>query len=131
MTHYTSASGSNVTVANLAWTPFGGVSTFSSPCVGTGCTTPLETYHYNKRLQADMIELGTATTPAAKYCLVYIYYSGNAVPTSCSAPSSFAGGNNGNVFANRYQDSVNTSLGHTTTHTYDSLNRLGGAVAKT
>jgi RHS repeat-associated protein len=76
-----------------------------------------------------MLELGTASSPAADYCLVYNYYSGVSLPTSCTAPSQASSGNNGNVFGYRYQDSVNTSLAHTEANTYDSLNRLATAAA--
>ena len=88
-----------------------------------------ETYDYNNRLQPVRIQLGTSGTPARNYCQVYNYYSGVGNPTSCVIPSQATTGNNGNVMGYFYQDSVNTSLGHTATQTFDSLNRLTNSVA--
>jgi len=62
--------------------------------------------------------------------LVYSYYGGTGNPTSCtSKPTQGTTGNNGNVGGYFYQDSVNSSLGHTAAFTYDTLNRLTSDVA--
>ncbi len=47
---------------------------------------------------------------------------------ACAAPTQGTG-DNGNVMGYLYQDNVNSSLGHTATYAYDSLNRLSTAVA--
>ncbi len=119
--------------ANLAqsitYTPFGAISTLLNGCTGTGCVQRQETYDYNNRLQPVRIQLGTSASTAANYCLVYNYYSGVANPKKCVIPSQATTGDNGNVMGYLYQDSINPSLGHTATDTYDSLNRLGTSVA--
>src|SRR5438128_1636524 len=98
---------------------------------GAGCTQVQETYDYNNRLQPVRIQLGTSSNPAADYCLVYNYYAGTANPSLCTAtPTQPTTGNNGNVAGYWHNDSVNTGVADTMTDTYDSLNRLGTAVAK-
>ena len=64
---------------------------------------------------------------SANSCLVYNYYGG-ANPTSCTVPAPGTG-NNGNAMGYFFQDTTYPSLGHTATHTYDSLNRLLTSVA--
>ncbi|MGH9375098.1 MAG: hypothetical protein ACRD1J_02915 [Terriglobia bacterium] len=49
-------------------------------------------------------------------------------PGSCATPSQGTG-DNGNVMGYLYQDNVNSSLSHTESYSYDSLNRLSTAVA--
>jgi hypothetical protein len=71
--------------------------------------------------------LGTSSSHAANYCLVYNYYSGSNA-TSCAVPSQGTG-NNGNVMGYWYQDKVNSTYSHTASYAYDSLNRLATAVA--
>src|SRR5207244_392545 len=69
------------------------------------------------------------TTPAANNCLVYNYYAGAANPTTCTnSPTQPTAGNNGNVMGYWYQDTSYSSLSHTMTYGYDSLNRLTSAV---
>ncbi len=64
-------------------------------------------------------------------CLVYNYYSGVSNPLSCTTPSQGTT-NNGNVVGYRYQDNVNPpSFSHTASYTYDGVNRLSTATAKT
>src|SRR5437867_803925 len=127
----TNSSGTNVPIANLTWTAFGAVNTFSSPCVPTGCaTTPQETYDYNNRLHPVRVRLGTSANAAADYCLMYNYYPGATLPTTCAVPTPGSSGNNGNVAGDAYLDSVNTSLGRTATYGYDNLNRVSTATAK-
>jgi RHS repeat-associated protein len=93
------------------------------------CTTAQETYTYNNRLQAAMIELGTTSgSPSADYRFVYNYYSDKGNPTSCAA-STQGTKDNGNVMGYWYQDSVNSSFSHTATYSYDGVNRLLTAVA--
>ncbi|HXH48683.1 MAG TPA: RHS repeat-associated core domain-containing protein [Terriglobia bacterium] len=87
-----------------------------------------ETYDYNNRLQPVRIQLGTPTTNAANYCLVYNYYSGVPNPTSCTAnPSPGTTGNNGNVMGYRYEDAANPTLQHSAQYTFDGVNRLATA----
>jgi len=59
---------------------------------------------YNNRLQPVLIELGTASSPAANSCLVYNYYSGYSFPNppACAAPTP-TGSNNGNVLGYFYR----------------------------
>src|SRR5579875_1318298 len=116
------------TLATISYTPWGAEQTLENGCAGSGCTNTLETYAYNNRLQAVMIELGTTGNASADYCLVYNYYSSLGSPGSCATPSQGTG-NNGNVMGYFYQDNVNSGLSHTTAYTYDSLNRLTNAVA--
>src|SRR5208337_4125828 len=106
-----------------AW---GALSTLVNGCAGSGCTNVQETYTYNKRLQAGVIELGTTGNPTADYCLVYNYYGSS--PTSCALPSPGTN-NNGNVMGYYDQDGATPSLSHTATYTYDAVNRLATAVA--
>jgi RHS repeat-associated protein len=112
---------------SIQYAPWGEVSSLLNGCAGSGCTQLLETYHYNKRMQADMVELGTSGNATADSCRAYNYYTDVANPTSCTAPSSGTH-NNGNVMGYLYQDSVN-ALGHTATYTYDGVDRLKTAVA--
>jgi RHS repeat-associated protein len=114
---------------SITYTAFGAVSTLVNGCAGNGCTQVQETYNYNNRLQPVRIQLGTSSSNAANYCLVYNYYAGVANPTSCSIPAAATSGNNGTVMGYLYQDTTNPSLGHTAAYTYDSLNRLTSAVA--
>jgi RHS repeat-associated protein len=66
-------------------------------------------------------------------CLVYNYFSSWTPPTSCPAPSSVptsGSGNNGNVMGYWDSDSTPGAFSHTASYTYDTLNRLGTATAK-
>ena len=112
---------------NISYTPWGALGSLENGCVGSGCTYALETYSYNKRLQPSVIELGTTGSPAADSCLVYNYYADENNPTSCATPTQGTK-DNGNVMGYWYQDNVNP-YSHTAAYTYDSLNRLTGAVA--
>ncbi|MGH9396820.1 MAG: RHS repeat-associated core domain-containing protein, partial [Terriglobia bacterium] len=112
---------------NITYTPWGAEQTLENGCAGSGCTNIVETYAYNNRLQPAMIELGTPSNASADYCFVYNYYSSLGNATSCAAPSQGAG-DNGNVMGYLYQN-VNPSFSHTAAYQYDSLNRLGSAVA--
>src|SRR5437016_8218536 len=67
-------------------------------------------------------------THAANSCLVYNYYGNVGNPTSCAVPSQGTG-NNGSVMGHYFQDSTNSSLGHTSSYSYDALNRLTSSVA--
>jgi len=63
-------------------------------------------------------------------CWVYNYYGTISNPTTCVAPTQpTLRNNNGNVMGYYYQDTVNTSLGHTVSNTYDYLNRLASSSA--
>jgi uncharacterized protein RhaS with RHS repeats len=52
-----------------------------------GCVNVQETYSYDKRLQPNMLELGTSSAPSSYYCLVFNYYLDQSNPTSCATPS--------------------------------------------
>jgi RHS repeat-associated protein len=117
------------TLATVAYTPFGAVSTLENGCAGSGCTNALETYSYNDRLQTVMIEVGTPSSAYAHNCLVYNYYAGEALPGTCTTPTQTAINDTGNVWGYTYQDFVNTSESHIATFGYDALNRLQGGEA--
>jgi YD repeat-containing protein len=113
--------------------PFGAIGSVLHGCVGTNCLHVQESYAYNNRLQPVVIDLGnTVNGVSAENCLVYNYYSGYSNPTSCTLPQPPQDGsvkNNGNVKGYLYQDTSYTSLGHTMTYGYDSLNRLTNDMA--
>jgi RHS repeat-associated protein len=116
---------------SISYRPWGAVNALQSGCAGSGCANAQETYQYNKRLQPAVIELGTTGNHTADYCLVYNYYSGVSNPLSCTTPSQGTT-NNGNVMGYWYQDYVNpSSFSHTASYTYDGVNRLSTATAKT
>ncbi len=118
--------------ASICYTPWGAVGHLRNSCVGTGCTQVEESYYYNKRLQPAVIELGTTPSHAADTCRVYNYYAGHANAAACSeTPSNWPSGsnNNGNVAGYYYKDNVNSTLNHSATYTYDSVNRLAAAAA--
>jgi len=117
------------TLAALTYTPWGAVKTLQNGCAGASCVQRRETYEFNNRLQPYWVELGTADTPAAQFCLVYNYYPGVATPTTCAVPSQASSGNNGNIVGYFYRDSTNAALQHKTDFTYDSLNRLASSIA--
>jgi len=117
------------TLAALTYTPWGAVKTLENGCAGASCVQRRETYEYNNRLQPYWIELGTAASPAAQFCLVYNYYQGVGTPTTCSVPSQAASGNNGNMVGYFYRDTPNSALQHKTEFTYDNLNRLTSSIA--
>jgi len=99
-----SRAGAPSALATLTYTPWGAISTLVNGCTGTGCTQRKESYDYNSRLQPTRVQLGTSTTPAANYCLVYNYYP-VANPTTCiSTPGTAASGNNGDVTGYYYSD---------------------------
>src|SRR5207302_5296312 len=52
-----------------------------------------------------------------------------ANPTSCSIPSQGSTGNDGREMGQYFQDTTNSTLGHTATLTYDNMNRLATSVA--
>jgi RHS repeat-associated protein len=116
-------------VQSITYAPQGAVNSLQNGCVGTGCTQEQETYDYNNRLQAVRIQLGTSSSHAANSCLVYNYYSGVSNPTSCAVPSQGATGNDGSVVGNFFQDTSNSSQGHTASYSYDNLSRLTTSVA--
>gem|GEM_PF-6524915 len=60
---------------------------------------------------------------------MYNYYSGVANPTSCQTPSQASTGDDGNAVGVLDQDNANSSLGHTTSYTYDDMMRLTSSVA--
>ncbi len=77
--------------------------------------------------------MGTTANASAYYCLVYNYFTGSwtppsSCPTSGSAPTGTT--DNGDVTGYQYVDNSRPGSSHTATYTYDSLNRLYGAVAK-
>lgn len=117
---------------SITYTPWGALNTLQNGCYGTGqnvgCTQRQETYTYNNRLQPAMIELGTTSNNSGNYCLVYNYYSGSN-PASCAVPSAGAS-DNGNVMGYWYNDNTNSTLNHTASYAYDTLNRLSTAQAK-
>lgn len=117
------------TLATFTYTPFGTISTLANGCAGSSCKNIQETYTYNNRLQPSVVELGTATSPAANACTVYNYYSSVPSPTSCTTPSQSSTGDNGALFGYYYQDSINSNLAHTAAFTYDPIGRLATAVA--
>ncbi len=120
---------------SISYTPWGAVSQLVNGCVGTQCVNAQETYTYNNRLQPWMIELGKpggGSNTYASYCLVYNYFSTWTPPTSCPDPSSVpttGTTNNGNVMGYWYKDVPLSTANHKLSYGYDSLNRLGTAVA--
>jgi RHS repeat-associated protein len=115
---------------NVTYTAWGAATQLEDGCVGSGCVNTFETYTYNNRLQPWMIQLGTSSNSYADYCLVYNYFSSWTAPSNCPQPSSVptsGSGNNGNVMGYWYQDSVNSSFGHTASYGYDGVNRLNAA----
>ncbi len=125
----TSSSMPGILAQNIAYTPWGAVTSLQNGCVPAGsCTNAQETYDYNNRLQPVRIQLGTATNQSADYCLVYNYYGGSN-PSSCTVPTPGSTGNNGNVMGYWYQDGPLSTASHKLSYSYDSLNRLGTAVA--
>jgi RHS repeat-associated protein len=118
-----SGNGVSNSIAYQAW---GAVNQLENGCVGSTCTQLMETYHPNKRLQTDMVELGTTGSPYSKACKVYNFYS-NSNPGSCAAPSGTTG-NNGNVTGYYFSDGIG-SCGQSATNGYDGVNRLSGAAA--
>jgi len=113
---------------SIQYMPWGALSSLQNTCT-PGCTNnPQETYHYNKRLQADMVEFGTSANPTANSCRVYNFYQDVANPTSCAPPNAGTM-NNGNVWGYYYNDNMNAGLNHTATYHYDGANRLSSAVA--
>lgn len=115
-------------LAHMTYNSWGALATLLNGCAGTGCVQRQETYDYNNRLQPVRIQLGTSSSNAANYCLVYNYYTSVANPGSCGIPSQGTG-NNGNVVGYLYQDNVNAGLSHTASYTYDTVNRLATASA--
>ncbi len=119
----------------MTYAPTGQLAQVYTQCpTGAPCTYLYwDTYTYNNRLQPVEIQLqGWLSGSWSTYgCLVYNYYSGMGNPTSCAAPGSPPAGDydNGNVMGYFFQDTANPSLGHTTTYTYDYLNRLASSVA--
>jgi RHS repeat-associated protein len=112
--------------------PWGAVSQLVNGYAGSGVNAQ-ETYIYNKRLEPWTIDVGTTANAAADYCLVYNYYSSWTLPSSCPATSAVAPSgttDNGSVMAYWYNDGSRPVSSHTGTYSYDSLNRLWGAVAK-
>ena len=118
--------GANVAVSSISYTPWGAISTI---CGGGGCGQSQETRQYNSRLQPVLMELGNSNSVAADYCLVYNYYSGNPMPSSCAAPTGTSGSNNGSILGSWYQDNVNTGYSHKWTYNYDAVGRLSQATA--
>ena len=116
----------------IQYTAWGALSKLTNGCAGSGCVQRQETYDYNNRLEPVRVQLGTSSNNSANYCLVYNYYASGVTnpPASCAVPSPGTG-NDGNVMGLFYQDSVNSSLSHTAAYSYDALNRLAGATAKT
>jgi RHS repeat-associated protein len=114
------------TLASFAYNPAGSISTLADGCTGTGCAGLLETYNYNRRLQMDMVELGTGSNRSSQWCMVYNYYS-TSPPGSCTPPGSAVSGNNGNVRSLHDFDSMYSANAHTSVYTYDAVNRLTSA----
>ncbi len=114
---------------NIHYGPQGAVGSLQNGCAGSGCTQEQETYDYNNRLQMVRIQLGTSAAPNANACTVYNYYSGVGNPTTCSIPSQASSGNDRSEMGHYFQDTTNSSLGHTATLTYDNMNRLVTSVA--
>ncbi len=112
---------------NVTYTAWGALKTLQNGYAGSGVNVQ-ETYMYNKRLQPGVVQLGTTSNHTADYCLVYDYYG--SLPTSCpTSPPTGTTGNNGNVRGYWYQDSALSTASHKRSYSYDSLNRLGTAVA--
>lgn len=114
---------------NIHYAPQGAIASLRDGCAGSGCTQEQETYDYNNRLEIVRTQLGTSANPNANACTVYNYYSGLANPTTCSIPSQASSGNDGSEMGHYFQDTTNSSLGHTATYTYDNINRLLTSVA--
>jgi RHS repeat-associated protein len=110
--------------SNITYEPWGAISTLTNGCYGTGqnqgCTQVEEAYTYDNRLQPVVVN-------TADFCMAYNYYASQGNGTTCPAATS-GHGNNGSVLG-FVSGHVNTSLNHTETFSYDSLNRLTGAVA--
>ncbi len=107
------------------------MSTLQNGRVGTSCVNAQETYQYNKRLQPWVISLAAAGSTG--YCRVYNYFTGTwTPPSSCprvgSAPPTGTT-DNGDVMGYWYQDGALSTASHKLSYSYDSLNRLGTAVA--
>ncbi|MGH9453476.1 MAG: hypothetical protein ACRD2O_05845 [Terriglobia bacterium] len=69
---------------------------------------------------------------AAFSCRAYNYYYPDlGTPTTCmgSLPGQAAKDNNGDVGGYNYEDNLSAGFSHSTTDTFDTLNRLTGAVA--
>ena len=117
-----------VTLATAAYTAFGSLSTLTNGCVGTGCISVQETYAYNKRLQAAVIELGQSSNHSQYNCRVYDYYAGVQNASRCSESSSnWPTGTNDNGNVAGYHYFGNSSLVHCPVYTYDAVNRLTNA----
>jgi RHS repeat-associated protein len=117
---------------SISYKPWGAVSQLVNGYAGSGVNAQ-ETYIYNKRVEPWTIDVGTTANAAADYCLVYNYYSSWTLPSSCPATSAVAPSgttDNGSVMAYWYNDGSRPVSSHTATYSYDSLNRLSGAVAK-
>ena len=112
---------------SVSYTAWGAISQLVNGCAGSGCTNAQETYEYNTLLQPAVIELGTPGNNAATFCFVYDYYG--AGPTGCSLPSPGTN-NNGNVMGYWYNDNFDSNFPNKESYTYDSLNRLATATAK-
>ncbi|HLY61017.1 MAG TPA: RHS repeat-associated core domain-containing protein [Terriglobia bacterium] len=119
-------------IASATYNSIGALATLTNGCVGTNCVQTQMTYSYNKRLQPVMMELGTAGSPAANYCQVYNYYSGGVSLTGCSLPGQGTG-NNGNLMGSYLVEGASgyAAQNHQATYTYDGVNRLLSATAKT
>ncbi len=121
----------------MTYAPTGQLASLYGSCPPGACIYLYwDTYSYNNRLQPVEIQLqGWLSGSWSTYgCLVYNYYGGMGNPTSCAAPGSPPAGSSddGNVMGYFFQESPrrpNPSLGHTTTYTYDYLNRLASSVA--
>jgi RHS repeat-associated protein len=116
--------------SNITYDPAGQLATLLNGCVGSGCVQRQETYAYNNRLQPVQIQLGASGGSSdANFCQVYNYYGSGYNASSCTTPSQATTGNNGSVMGEYFLDNTNTSLGYTSTFTYDTLSRLMTAVA--
>jgi RHS repeat-associated protein len=124
-----------VQTQGASYTPWGALSKLVNGCVGSQCTKAQETYVYNDCLQPWLIELGAnGGNLSSYYCLVYNYYSSWSLPSGCPDPTTTGPPSgttdNGNVNGYWYQDnSAYSWFSHSAAYSYDSVNRLTGAVA--
>ena len=89
---------------------------------GSGCSTALESYAYNNRLQMVTAQL---TSGSYSPCRVYNFYAPNlpggvSNPTGCTTTPAQGTNNNGNVGGMYYTDSEGLVQGHTMTYIYDT-----------
>ena len=118
---------------SISYKPWGAVSPTGERLRGQRRKRPGNLHLQQASRSPGQSSVGTTANAAADYCLVYNYYSSWTLPSSCPATSAVAPSgttDNGNVMAYWYNDGSSPVSSHTATYSYDSLNRLSGAVAK-